>query len=269
MEAYGAIDPQTSQEARLTNEEAQAVIGLWSLQKRLSEDALSRPSVSDIAESLNISPDEVRKYLELARAQSKQERTPRSLKTDLTLAFAALAVLAFIVFCATAFFVTRRQVYPVPAYTTSNFTPVPSIPGFSGQVPRSALIGYSKNPNRLVIGVGSTMVTPRQSSNSPLNESFIRQSLRAAIGGPMADSSSFSNRSVAQFEIVAALRKGPTENSELLQWKKIQVAYGGKVVEGHFPFSKLADKDMRIAIETKHARLIEELVESVMSQIGK
>ena len=267
MQAYGAIDPQASQETRLTNEEAQAVIGLWSLQKRLSEDALSRPSVSDIAESLNIPPDEVRKYLELARAQNRQSRSPRSLKADLTLAFAALAVLAFIVFCATAFFVTRRQSYPVPAFATSNFAPVPAIPGFSGEVPRSALIGYSKNPKRLVIGVGSTMVTPRQSSEA-LNESFVRQSIQAAVGGPMADNSTLSSRSAERNQIVRELSSGPTD-SDLLQWKKIQVAYGGKVVETYFPFLRIADKELRIAVQAKHEGLIDELAGSVMAQIAK
>ena len=270
MEAYGAIDPQASQETRLTNEEAQAVIGLWSLQRRLNDDARSRPSVNDIAESLNIPPDEVRKYLELARATQKSGvRAPRSLKADLSLAFAALAVLALIVFCIVgAFVTTRRRAVEAPAYVAT-FESGPAAPVvFVPAVPETALVGYSNGPKKVVIAVGSNLVTPRYDYSRQPDMSQVRKYLFSAVGGPLADNSLLSGGSVSTGQIENAFTTGPTTNSRLLQWKKVQVAYGGKVVEAQFPFAKIAEKNLRDAVAAKQSRLVDNLAENVMALVG-
>jgi len=271
MEAYGAIDPQASQETSLTNEEAQAVIGLWSLQRRLNDDALSKPTVSDIAESLNIPPDEVRKYLELARANQKAGlRMPRSLKADLALAFSALAVLALIAFCISAAFIsTRNRRYVTPAYTASFSSDRAAPTPFGAEVPRSALIGYSSSPKRLVIGVGENLITPRYNYGEAPGADEVRKYLESAVAGPLADSSLLTGGSVSNGQIENTFAIGPIANSRFLQWKKVQVAYAGKVVEAQFPFARIADKNLRNAVAAKQSRLIESLVENVVALIGK
>lgn len=270
MEAYGAIDPQASQETRLTNEEAQAVIGLWSLQRRLNDDALSKPTVSDIAESLNIPSDEVRKYLEVARAAQKSGvRTPRSLKADLALAFAALAALALIAFCLTTAFVSsRRRSFVGPPYIATFGTTSAAPAPFEATVPETALVGYSNGPKKVVIGVGTDLVTPRYDYRRPPDMAQVRRYIFSAVNGPLADNSLLKPGSVSRREIEYALSVGPSVPSDLLQWKKVQVAYGGKIIEAEFPFARFADKNLTDEVAAKQSRLIDKLAENVMALIG-
>lgn len=298
MHQHNLIDAKTASKMKMTPEEAQAVIEMWAVHQRLADPGRDMPSVQDLSEGLTIAPSEVRNYLNQVRAMRKRGvRTPRPKSADVRLAMMAAGGFLVVVACVASFvnFNKRRQYYPppyasyAPAYEmTTTVAPAPSrgINGMSQTTVRSGsvsarLASMTAHTARAGFSIDRTIYLANGSQGATYSVDDFVNALQRVSGGAMADHSVLPSRRLTNSEIAQALQSAPStdlipvafENSEAqipppgvggnwIQWKSLQIGYGGKVTRANIPFARVSDPALVAQVEREQSRIIGELAEA-------
>jgi hypothetical protein len=277
MRTFGSTGDADVQD-RLTQEEAQAVIGMWSLQQRLNSNGDHRPTVVDLAEGLSISPEAVQAYLDQVRATPPVLRkTGRSKKQDIRLAAIFVAMAAFLFIGAAIFASVRasRSRAPRPARTSLAADGMTEL-DYRYYLPESLPADYSSGPNRFAFSVG-TKLFESYNPDGLKSAAQLEKAITDNLGGPLADNSSVVTSEIDEATIAQALKTAPAERvgppgtfrpdlveqaSSLVEWQTVQVAFGGKVVSAEIPFARVSEPKLLSAVREAQKRLIHRLAES-------
>lgn len=297
MQEFIPIDPQTASKLRMTPEEAQAVVEMWTFHQRMADPDATPYSIYVPPPGATIANSDVRSYLSQIRAMRKRRmREPRPKSADVRLAMMAVAGFVLVVFCATAFYSSqRRRDYPVYGYAPPYVTPVATASAPSAISTTRAVEGYSSfqhhgnriseilaqqttSPARFAFSLGRTIfvAAPHNTLNGQVRG--LSQDLKNTVGGPVAARSRVPNRPVTVGEAAAALRSAPSEavvpvafesgtpapntpESALVEWQSIRLAFNGKVTEANIPFARVTDPGLMTEVEREQERVIARLVE--------
>jgi hypothetical protein len=274
MNQFGLIDDKTYRATRMTPQEAQAVIEMWTLQTRMNDEGAGMTSIDDVAEGLTISPEQVRQYLKQHRRAKKTIRPPRNKSTDIKLALAAMATLVIVAATIAGVINNQRSqnwsqnYYSAPTGRILQNGVVANEFRFS--LPHDWANRYTSYPLRHAIAIGATAFSIPPATLRTGTAQELRSAIRLCVGGALADGSVVNTKTVGKAEIDEALKADPANSPQfdgpgsgsydydrsmgradgqgLIDWQTIQLAYGGKVVRGTMPYAKVSDPGLREAV---------------------
>lgn len=287
MDGTRLIDEATRAKLRMTPEEANAVVEMWAVQNRIAYDPTGL--ASPIPSGLVLPPQEVRLYLNEVRGLSNRKLRPaRSIGADVRLAIIAASVLLIAALgFALAFGLRRSPSYA--AYAPYRYGPLYSSgpPVQIGDLRRTRYLNSditfwlterSSLPVRFVFANDQYFFEPIGRTVGP-NMEALKDALTTVVGGPLAENSQLSTGAISAAEISRALSQRPQRNpanplppnldaENLIEWKSVKVAYGGKIIESWMPYAKVSDKALRDAVLADQARTIGQLAEGGVTLAG-
>jgi len=304
MQQYSRIDAKTASKMQMTPEEAQAVIELWAVHQRFAEPGPGMTTVGDVAEGLTIPPSDVKAYLSQIRAtQNRRIRPPRSKATDIRLSILAVIGFVAVVACVATLFRAERRYAPYvedfPTYAPTVAIADPSssgsfrsVEGMSrivdrGYGTRTLIATRSTDPPKFVFGLDREVFVP----NRPLitnDREVVLDALHRVAGGALADQSVVPIKPITVAELTKAFQSAPSDevvpvgfaspeadfhpplpDRGLLQWKSVQVGYGGKVTQANVPFARVSDPGLIREVEKEQKRILGQLADAAISISGR
>lgn len=300
MNDYRMIDPKTASDLRMSPEEAQAVIEMWAIHQRLANQGREMPSVEDLSEGLTIPRGEVRSYLSQVRAlQKRGMRKPRPKSADVRMA--AIASVVFIVAMAGALsaYISSNRMRARSYVPTWGRTVAVSGPGMAvpDSMPREvvglnrsqlmsgsmflAMARRSSDPPQFIFGIDRSLYFSSPRREIAADREDVLRALEQVVGGPLADRSAVPAQPVTPEEIAAAFASAPSNemvpvafeaagaavvsplpDHGLLQWKSVQIAYGGKVSQASVPFARVSDPALLEEVKRAQARALSQLADA-------